>query len=349
MRELLEDIAAKLRANAYTNEEHVRLSLVARLLRALDWDIWNPQEVNTEFYTAPREDRTRVDIALFAQPAEPAVYMEVKNVGKIGSRLREIELQMRDYNRNNNAMFSVLTDGRYWRFYLSRAGGEFSQKFFKEVDLLDESEGMEDIELEFNAFLSKKEIANGHALRDAEQYLNSTKRDRVMLDLLPTAKRDVQGHPELSLTQLYVRLVAGAGHRITEDEALEFIRSAADPEPNDITPDPEPTPGIPVPQQPLQVGNMLVLQRRGEVIARGHHDAGGTRFVVLAESRAVAEVKPSGESKRRLRNSLLSQGIFRKEDDALVLTRDHVFSSWSGAAVVFLGISASGPREWKPE
>src|ERR1700733_1125450 len=110
MKELLDDIATKLRANAYTNEEHVRLALVARLLHALGWDIWNPQEVNTEFCTVPNEDSTRVDIALFARRAEPAVYIEVKAVGKIGGRnLSEIERQTRDYNRNLTAVYSVIT------------------------------------------------------------------------------------------------------------------------------------------------------------------------------------------------------------------------------------------------
>ena len=100
MKEIFEDITAKLRADAYANEEHVRLSLVARLLQALGWNIWNPQEVNTEFCPVRSEDSTRVDIALFAQRSEPAVFIEVKGVGRIGRNLPEIERQMRDYNRN---------------------------------------------------------------------------------------------------------------------------------------------------------------------------------------------------------------------------------------------------------
>ena len=41
LREALEDIRRKLNAGVYQNEEHVRLSLVARILQALEWDIWN--------------------------------------------------------------------------------------------------------------------------------------------------------------------------------------------------------------------------------------------------------------------------------------------------------------------
>lgn len=226
MKELLEDIAAKLRSDAYSNEEHVRLSLVARLLQALGWDIWNPQEVNTEFCPVPAEDSTRVDIALFAR-RNMSVYVEVKAVGKIGRNLPEIERQMRDYNRNITAAFSILTDGRYWRFYLSQTGGEFSQKCFKEIDLLDKSEAVEDIELAFHAFLSKEEIANGRALREAERYLNSTQRQRAMRDALPMAKRDTESSPDLGLAQLLVRRVRDEGVDISENEAKEFILSGA--------------------------------------------------------------------------------------------------------------------------
>jgi predicted type IV restriction endonuclease len=44
MNELLADIKAKLQNGDYKNEEHIRLSLVARILQNLGWDIWNPKE-----------------------------------------------------------------------------------------------------------------------------------------------------------------------------------------------------------------------------------------------------------------------------------------------------------------
>lgn len=119
MDEVLRDIIEKLRHGDYQNEEHVRFSLVGRLLFELGWDVWNPTEVNTEFAAVPAEDRTRVDVALFAKSYSPSVYVEVKAVGKIGQDLSEVERQVRDYNRNNTALFSAITDGRTWRFYYS--------------------------------------------------------------------------------------------------------------------------------------------------------------------------------------------------------------------------------------
>jgi predicted type IV restriction endonuclease len=72
MNELLADIKDKLQSgDYYKNEEHIRLSLVARVLQNLGWDIWNPKEVNTEFIVVPNEDKTREDVALFLRPFCP--------------------------------------------------------------------------------------------------------------------------------------------------------------------------------------------------------------------------------------------------------------------------------------
>jgi len=114
MLEIVTDIREKLQHGEYQNEEHIRLSLVCRLLSELGWNIWNPREVNSEFPAIPMEDKTKVDIALFAKEFSPSVLVEVKAVGRITPSLTEVERQVRDYNRNNTALFSVITDVRSW-------------------------------------------------------------------------------------------------------------------------------------------------------------------------------------------------------------------------------------------
>jgi len=143
MKDTLADIRDKLRNGSYQNEEHVRLSLVARILQQLEWNIWNPKEVYAEFVAVPSEDRTKVDVALFVTPYTPSVFIEIKAPGKI-TNLHEIERQLRDYNRNILVPFCVITDGNTWRFYYSRASGEFSGKCFKVLSL--SSDDLDDIE-----------------------------------------------------------------------------------------------------------------------------------------------------------------------------------------------------------
>jgi predicted type IV restriction endonuclease len=68
MKEILLNIRDRLKDGAYDNEEHVRLSLVSRILLELGRDLWNPREVNSEFRVLPQEDRSRVDLASVIDP-----------------------------------------------------------------------------------------------------------------------------------------------------------------------------------------------------------------------------------------------------------------------------------------
>ena len=87
--------------------------------------------MTTEFNTVPNEDKSRVDIALFDSSPTPSVFIEIKAIGKLDTDLVKYEVQLRDYNRNNTAPFSIITDGRKWRFYYSQTGGEFFSKMFQ--------------------------------------------------------------------------------------------------------------------------------------------------------------------------------------------------------------------------
>lgn len=225
MKEMLLDIRKKLIDNAYVNEEHVRMSLVARVVKQLGWDLWNPEEVNAEFVAVPHEDQSRVDLALFLNTFSPSVFIEVKAVGKLGGNIAPIERQLRDYNRNNTALFSIITDGQQWRFYYSQTGGEFSQKCFKILDLLEDD--IDDIEMFFDAFLSKREISNGNAKRDAENYLRLNQKQRAMEDALPKARRLVLEPPFPSLPHALIQITKAAGFSVTIEEASEFIKKSS--------------------------------------------------------------------------------------------------------------------------
>jgi predicted type IV restriction endonuclease len=98
----LEDIQRRLRNHQYKNEEHVRLSLLARVLQEYGWAIWDPTEVYAEFVPVPQEDNKKVDLALFGPGSVPLVFIEVKAVGGIRD-IGQTERQLRDYNRNITA------------------------------------------------------------------------------------------------------------------------------------------------------------------------------------------------------------------------------------------------------
>ncbi len=228
MKELLADIKARLLKGEYKNEEHVRLSLVVRVLDGLGWNIWNPMEVNAEFVVVPSEDNKKVDVALFLRPVVPSVFIEIKAVGQMQGKLTAIEQQMRNYNRDNQAMFTVITDGRNWRFYLSSAGGEFSRRCFKTFDLLDDD--LEEVEASLSAFLKKSEIEN--ARQKAEDYLKLNQIQRTAEDCLPEARRKISEPPYPSLPDALVSLVGEKGFSITQDKAVKFIKEADERKPS---------------------------------------------------------------------------------------------------------------------
>ena len=228
MKELLADIKARLLNREYKNEEHVRLSLVARVLEGLGWNIWNPVEVNSEFVVVPDEDNKKVDVALFLWPIVPTVFVEIKAVGQMQGKLTATELQMRNYNRDNQAMFTIITDGQNWRFYLSSAGGEFSRRCFKTFDLL--ADDIEEVEASLSAFLRKSEIEN--ARQKAEDYLKLNQIQRTAEDCLPEARRKISEPPFPSLPAALVSLVGEKGFSITQNDAVKFIKEADERKPS---------------------------------------------------------------------------------------------------------------------
>ncbi len=224
MRETLLDIRSKIVSGAYKNEEHVRLAIVARILLNSGWNVWDPAEVNCEFNPVPHEDKKRVDMALFSSSRKPDVFIEIKPLGRIRTNLLESETQLRDYNRDNTAPFSIITDGREWRFYLSQAAGMFSEKCFKTVDLQDDE--LEDIEASFAKFMQKEEIVNGNAAREAKRYLQLSEKQRTLKDLLPQARKESLEPPFPRLPDALVSLAAEVGIQASVQEAEEFIREA---------------------------------------------------------------------------------------------------------------------------
>lgn len=223
MKEHIDDIKEKILSNKYKNEEHVKLSLVCRILSSLGWNIWDPEEVYAEYVPISYEDNKRVDFALFLFPRKPIVFIEVKTIGKVSEDLQKVESQLRDYNRDNTALFSIITDGQTWRFYYSQTGGRFPEKCFKVIDFFDDDS--DEIENIFKKFLSKDEILNERAKEEAEKYLRLTEKQKIMEELLPQAKKSILEPPYPNLIEALKELGTESGIGINEEEAADFCRN----------------------------------------------------------------------------------------------------------------------------
>jgi len=223
MKEIIEDIRGKIANKCYQNEEQIRLDIIIRLLKVLGWDIWNPEEVYLEYPVSPTEDRTRIDIALFPDK-QPSVFIEVKYLGLVEAKLAQIEQQLRNYNKDNTAIISIITDGILWRFYFAYARGEFSQKCFKIIDFVNDD--IEDVELYLTAFLNKQEIKNGSAIEEAKKYLELSQKQKILESSMPQARRLIQEPPFPNLPDALVKIARENGINIERNEALKYIEKA---------------------------------------------------------------------------------------------------------------------------
>ena len=161
-------------------------------------------------------------MALFLTPHEPSVFIEVKALGKLEGVLSQAERQLRDYNRDNQALFSIITDGQTWRFYHSAARGEFANRCFKILNLIEHN--LDDLEQGFAVFLSRIAVETGNSEREATTYLQLSRKQRAMEDALPEARRRVLEPPFPKLTEALIQLVAEGGISISMEEAERFIR-----------------------------------------------------------------------------------------------------------------------------
>ncbi|MBI9030464.1 hypothetical protein JEZ13_00470 [bacterium] len=195
MQNILQDIRNKLKSNVYKNEELVRVAIVSRILNNLKWDIWDPQTVYFEYpvqkLTQNQNNASsygKVDIALFLTQGlnqTPEVYIETKAIGNLISDLSECEKQLQLYNSYDMSIISILTDGNVWKFYLSSAGGSFSQRLFNEFNIIDDPDSY--IINILNKILHKDNyrqaaIITGHEMleeRDKIQHIDLVKNEAI--------------------------------------------------------------------------------------------------------------------------------------------------------------------------
>jgi predicted type IV restriction endonuclease len=104
VREALLDIRAGIKARRYVNEATVSQGIVQRLLNALGWPVYDTEIVAPEYSLGNR----RADYALCHPPREPAILIEVKQVGQS----KGADRQLFEYAFHKGVPMAILTDGQ---------------------------------------------------------------------------------------------------------------------------------------------------------------------------------------------------------------------------------------------
>ena len=95
------------------NEALVRYCIVDPLLRALGWDLRNPNQVVPEYTVSRGKKKMRLDYLLRDAEGKPFVAIEVKALDKV----EEAEKEVFSAIRESKAKFAVITDGKSWHLY----------------------------------------------------------------------------------------------------------------------------------------------------------------------------------------------------------------------------------------
>ena len=354
--EALTGIRQLLREKAYQNEEHVRFSLVGRLLLALGWNVWHPAEVNTEEKPHEGENHTKVDVSLRIRGEHGAtVYVECKRVGKLLPALEKVEKQMSDYNQKNAANLIVLTDGQHWRLYYPHGTGSFRDRHFADYDLT--AADLTAVAADFTALLGRAAVAGGGAVEQARSQWQQRRRWLKMQELKPVAQANL--HYARSLMQELLALMHTHGYpSTTEAEVKAFLAGEA---PAKLAPAPPvavdkapkkpaaPLPkAAPVAEPPAPLAGLPRFQLK----ARG---ASATGFLlpdgtmrVLAGSTAAGTTTNSF-TKKPERDALLAAGTLVSQGEHLLFTRDHTFKTPRRAADIIVGNPVNAQDAWRRE
>ncbi|MFC1574115.1 hypothetical protein ACFL30_02935 [Candidatus Latescibacterota bacterium] len=223
MRETIEDIRAKLLNETYKTTEQLRMSLVARILDKLGWDIWNPNDVYVHYCVESAKDKPVVDFALFTEPSYSSVFITVAAPHELTARTEEFELGLEQFADVDKSLIVVHTDGLQWKFYYIHDAASMTSQCFKELNMLENT--VDKLEQALETYLSRHRISDRSAHRDAHDYLWLTSAVQSVTDVLAQARLLVTKAPYPSLPQALVMLVGEKGLEIKEEEIVKILEN----------------------------------------------------------------------------------------------------------------------------
>ena len=216
MQRLLGQIRERLKHGAYVNEAAISHGVVTPILNALGWDIADPRQLVPEYANAGG----RVDFALIGLGRRPAVFIEVKAVGKTASGDR----QLFEYAFHEGVPLCVLTDGREWSFYVPSGHGSYEERRVYLLQL-DQREPLES-EAMLIRYLSRERVRDQSAFEDAQRELKAAAGHREAVASVPRAWTDLLANPEDSLLETIAeRAEVICGYKPEHADILVYLRS----------------------------------------------------------------------------------------------------------------------------
>lgn len=215
LEEHLDSIRSDLKRRVFTNEASISQGIVLRLLHTLGWPRYNTQVVIPEY---PVEEG-RVDFALCHPPSKPLVFVEVKQVGKIGGA----EKQLFGYAFHIGVPIVILTDGQEWHFFQPSGQGDYRERRVCKLDLIKTEN--EDSSEYLKRYLDYKFICNGDAIRAIQDDYQNIFQQRQIETNLPEAWIElVEEADEFLIDVVAEKTESLCGYKPTGEQVLNFLK-----------------------------------------------------------------------------------------------------------------------------
>ena len=209
------------------DEAATKQAVVLRLLSELGWNTFDVDEVTPEYSVRSQ----RVDYSLRLEGGNK-VFVEVK---KISENLEEHQEQLLDYSFREGVKLSVLTNGLTWWFYLPLNEGNWEQRKFYSIDVLQQRS--EDVAQRFVDFLSKDSVASGQAIKNAESVYSDMQKTQILKDTVPKAWDKIISEADELLVELLVETTERlCGHRPDPGMVERFLSSVKTQAPTSAVP-----------------------------------------------------------------------------------------------------------------
>ena len=174
------------------DEAATKQAVILRILKALDWDPFNIDEVYPEYSVGNK----KVDYAL-RHNGRNKVFIEVK---KVIEDLEKHQEQLLNYSFQEGVKLAILTNGISWWFYLPLREGSWEQRKFYTIEIYDQES--EEIVKKFEEFLSKENVISDRAIDNAENLYKSRQKQYLIKETLPKAWKKIITEPDELLVEL---------------------------------------------------------------------------------------------------------------------------------------------------
>lgn len=159
------------------DEAKTKQAIVLPMLSNLGWSVFDVGEVIPEYSVGA----SRVDYCL-SVGSRSRVFIEVKRTPE---EIENHQEQLLAYSFKEGVKLAVLTNGLTWWFYLPLREGDWEERKFYSIDIIEQDAAA--IAGKFVDFLSRELVANGKAHENAERARISRGKSKTIRETLPKA------------------------------------------------------------------------------------------------------------------------------------------------------------------